>query len=399
MLSPELVRAKVIQGELKLTQFTRKTRDRALELATEYLLIARQNVGHTREELKQSWALVPATPGERRLADGLLKLVEDACDFGSEQTLPPSELRREVFLEASRRRQSAPADQPFDRADTLNVIAHRHELTSSAIEEALYADLKGAQKLKSVGPLEAASVVEHYEVGQVQAVLLRAVEVVAEIHCESPLSYRHLFNKLKFRRLLYSIEALGRGYRVRLDGPFSLFESVTKYGLQLALVLPALLECDELVLRATLRWGKQRRPVGFSYTQRKPRASSGAPALPDEVERLREGLLAKSSGWEVGISDEVLNLPGIGVCVPDLVFVRDQQRVYLEVMGYWSRDAVWRRVEMAEKGLGARVLFAVSSRLRVSEAVLEDSESSALYVYKGVMSPAQVLRRIEALSD
>jgi hypothetical protein len=44
------------------------------------------------------------------------------------------------------------------------------------------------------------------------------------------------------------------------------------------------------------------------------------------------------------------------------------------------------------------VLFAVSSRLRVSEAVLEESEHAALYVYKGSMSPTQVQKRVELLA-
>jgi hypothetical protein len=67
-------------------------------------------------------------------------------------------------------------------------------------------------------------------------------------------------------------------------------------------------------------------------------------------------------------------------------------------LGYWSRDAVWRRVEMAQRGLPAPVLFAVSSRLRVSEAVLDESEHAALYVYKGSMSPSQVQKRIALLA-
>jgi hypothetical protein len=71
--------------------------------------------------------------------------------------------------------------------------------------------------------------------------------------------------------------------------------------------------------------------------------------------------------------------------------------LYLEVMGYWSRDAVWRRVELVEQGLSERILFAVSSRLRVSEAVLDDAALAALYVYKTTLNPRAVLERLEEL--
>ena len=85
-----------------------------------------------------------------------------------------------------------------------------------------------------------------------------------------------------------------------------------------------------------------------------------------------------------------------GVCVPDLTFTHAKtgRAVHLEVLGYWSRDAVFRRAELAEAGLPEPVVFAVSSRLRVSEEVLDDRTASALYVYKGVMNPRAVARRL-----
>jgi hypothetical protein len=59
---------------------------------------------------------------------------------------------------------------------------------------------------------------------------------------------------------------------------------------------------------------------------------------------------------------------------------------------------VWRRVELVQAGLGERILFAVSSRLRVSEEVLEGDLPGALYVYKGAMSARAVAERLEVLT-
>jgi hypothetical protein len=74
------------------------------------------------------------------------------------------------------------------------------------------------------------------------------------------------------------------------------------------------------------------------------------------------------------------------------------REVFVEVLGHWSRDAVWKRVEAAERGLPAPFLFCCSSRLRVSEEVLPDDVPAALYVYKGVMSAKAILERASALS-
>ena len=89
----------------------------------------------------------------------------------------------------------------------------------------------------------------------------------------------------------------------------------------------------------------------------------------------------------------------MGVCVPDLVFTHPdhKRRVYLEVMGYWSRDAVWKRVELVQSGLPHAVIFAVSSRLRVSEEVLDDDLPGQLYVYKGVIRARAILERLESI--
>ena len=44
-----------------------------------------------------------------------------------------------------------------------------------------------------------------------------------------------------------------------------------------------------------------------------------------------------------------------------------------------------------------KILFAVSSRLRVSKDVLDDEQPAGLYVYKGVMSAKQIEKRLEEL--
>ena len=89
------------------------------------------------------------------------------------------------------------------------------------------------------------------------------------------------------------------------------------------------------------------------------------------------------------------------MCVPDLAFVRarDGARVHFELLGFWSREAVWRRVDLVRAGLPHRILFAVSKSLRVGEAVLDETPTAALYVFARVIAAKQVLDRIEQLAD
>lgn len=399
MLTADLVRVRKRGTELSVSELSPKQRPRALELAESFLALAQASLGGTRADLEEAFAQVSVAASEQKLALGLRKLVEDCIEFEVVSELDPRALRSELFEAAARERRELGDGQTWERDDFLARQAAARGTEPSALLRTLYADLRAAQVLLGIKPLSAAQLIDGYDLAQKQAVLLRAVDLIADVRCRDAYAYRELFRKLKFFRLMHRIEArVDGGYRLFIDGPFTLFSASTKYGLSLALALPALLACDEHRIRANLRWGKERTPLTFGLEGRaRAVASSERARLPDEVEAFLGRFQALGSAWEASPSSDILELPGQGLCVPDLRFVqRDTGEVaYLEVLGYWSRDAVWRRVELVSAGLSQRVLFAVSTRLRVSEEVLGDELPGRLYVYKGALSAKEVLRRLE----
>jgi predicted nuclease of restriction endonuclease-like RecB superfamily len=360
--------------------------------------LAEEHVGATRAELEEAFAAIQVKASEHKLALGLRKLVEQRLAFEMESELEPRALRSELFEAAARERKQLAPGQPFDRDAFVLRQASARSLAPDVLLRTLYADLRHAQVVTSFEAVSPEQLVSRYDFAQAQAVLLRAVDVVAEVHCRDAYAYRQLFRKLKFLRLLHRIEPLSDGgYRIRIDGPFSLFSSATKYGLELALALPALLACDRYRILANLRWGKERAPLTFSLAGSGRAERQELARLPDEVEALVARFAALSSAWDVEPASDILELPGIGLCVPDLRFTAREtgEIVYLEVLGYWSRNAVWKRVELCERGLASRVIFAVSTRLRVSEELLGDDVPSELYVYKGALSAREILRRLD----
>lgn len=397
MLTADLVKARRKDGELVVVALDARARARATALAARYLEAAEQNLGRRRDELDEAFAAVEVEPRDRKLADGVRKLVEDRCAFEAAPALPPDELRREVFLAASAARRAG----TFDRAALIAEHAARHGLDADALERALYADLRGAQLLQGFDKAAPADLIAGYDLAQAQAVLLRAVSVTVDVSCASPAAYRALFHKLKFLRLLHRIEPADDGYRIEIDGPFSLFESVTRYGLQLALALPALAECDRFRLTADVRWAKERAPLRYRLEGgRSGPRSRPTRELPEEVAALLDGLRAIETPWRASPAAQIFDLPGVGCCVPDLVFehAATGECIYLEVLGYWSREAVWRRVELVERGLGQRILFAVGAQLRVSEQALDGDLPGALYVYKRSINPRAILERVDQLA-
>jgi len=401
LLTADLVHVRRRGDRLQVVPLTDSERPRARELAASALALVRAHVGLPRGALLEAWGQVAVAPSETRLARALFKLALDTCEFDEGATMDPIELRREIFTRSADLRRTAAGD--FARTDLLQEIARRRGVDVDAIEEALYADLPSAHVLRKANLPSPDLLLSTYELAQHQAVLLRAVRLHARVFCASAAGYRALFRKLKFHRLLYTIEKLDRdaGYAIDIDGPFSLFEQTTKYGLKLALALPALMACDGWDVTADLRWGKDRRALRTHLRggATAPKGESAA-NLPDEVTVLLSDLNRQESPWQASPAKAILDLPGIGVCVPDLEFVHREtgQRVYLEVLGFWSRAAVWRRVEMVEAGLPHLIVFAISKHLRVSEEVLGDNTPAALYVYARTMHARAVLDRVEAVA-
>jgi predicted nuclease of restriction endonuclease-like RecB superfamily len=401
LLTADLVRARRRGEDLVLAPLDAARRSAALELAATLLGLAEAHVGKTRGELADVMDAVIGGARDRKLAAGLAKLIWDRTELAEAVPIEPEALRHDVFSRAQAAWAQVGDGDRFDRAAVLAAVAADRGLTVDDIERGLYADLRDAHVITELASITAPQLVAAYDLAQPQAVLLRAVRVIVEVESAIPGAYRTLFRKLKFLRLLCAIAPRAQGgYRIEIDGPFSLFESSTRYGLALALALPAIRELDRWSLAADLRWGTARTPLHFRLDGRGEPDTDAAPHLADDLRALLDALRALDTPWQATPAVEILDLPGHGVCVPDLTFEHAQtrERVHLEVLGYWSRDAVWKRVELVEAGLPHRIVFAVGQHLRVSEAALDAELPAALYVYKRTMSAKAIVERLDALA-
>jgi predicted nuclease of restriction endonuclease-like RecB superfamily len=405
MLSVDHIRARRRGSELEVTALKPLDRGLMLSYISEVSALLTQSARERREELEALVADIVVPSHLVRVAEGLKKMLFDRCEFTSPQAVDVVALRAQVFQVASRMRAALPDGVVLKREAVLIEVASALELDIYRIDDDLFGDLRGGQRLVRFTPAPPQILLSEYELAQEQAVLLRATELTVQIYCSSATTYRYFFRQLKFRRLLCSVTPREReeeGYEVKISGPHSLFQAVTKYGLQLAMLLPALRRCDRWSLSAQVAWGKEKDLLSFSASGvREVSAEGDEVDLPEELVTLLTQLKKHKTPWRARRSIKIIHLPGEGgVCVPDLVFSHPDhhRRVYLEVMGYWNREAVWRRVEWVRAGMREPVIFAVSSRLRVSERALEGDLPSALLVYKGAIVVSALARLLDDLA-
>jgi predicted nuclease of restriction endonuclease-like RecB superfamily len=374
-----------------------------LEVAERLLELFRGQDGRTRGELEDDQREAFGDDPGQLVHQGLAKLLEDRCEFEVVSGHPPEELRAAVFRAAARQRVAAPPEgeaalsaAPFDRAAVVATVAGDLGLTAEAVEGGLFADLKSEQRLVRFKDLSARHLLERYNVALAQAVLLRATRVHVTIRREPPQRYRQLLRQVKFHRLVCEMEQVGPdSHRLHLDGPLSLFSATQKYGLQLALFLPAVLLCRDFELKAELRWGPQRKPKTFLLTPGDGLVSLYADTgmfVPPELRLFVEAFRKRITDWELVEETEVFPLGG-GFWVPDfrLVHKASGQIVLLEVLGFWRRASAEQHLQRLRQHVREPFLLAVSDQLHIEEAELEGLPAG-IHRFRNMPLPDEVAR-------
>jgi uncharacterized protein len=369
-----------------------------LEVAEGLLELFRGQEGRTHGELEADHRDLFGDDPSQLVHQGLAKLLEDRCDFETVSGQPPDKLRATVFhLSAEYRRSSLSAELlPFDRAAVLRQAATELDLTPEAIDQGLFADLKSEQRLVKFKDTTAERLLQRYNVAVAQAILLRSTRVVATVRGEPPQRYRQLLRQVKFHRLVCDVERLSPdSFQLRLDGPLSLFSATQKYGLQLALFLPALLHCKDFELKADLLWGAQRKPKTFVLTPRDGLVShrdDQGMYVPVELGMFVELFRKRIEDWELLDETDIFPL-GTSFWVPDfqLRHRATGKVVRLEVLGFWRKSSAEIHLARLRQHVSEPFLLAVSDQLHIDEAELQDMPAG-IHRFRNMPLPDEIAR-------
>jgi predicted nuclease of restriction endonuclease-like RecB superfamily len=435
MLTGRLVRVRHARDRV-IPQYIDATDAAWLEIAERLLEVFRAQSGRARAGLQEDLRETFGTEPSQLVHQGLIKLLEDRCEFEVVSGQPPEQIREAVFRIAAGHRKNGgevaglsdgephhtpsprhpvtpPPSHPltlspplstnqsptrvrFDRSAVLQEAAETLGLTPEAVDQGLFADLKSEQRLIGFKDVTAERLLQRYNVALAQAVLLRSTRVEAVIRGEPPQRYRQLFRLVKFHRLICQAEAAEPdGCRLRLDGPLSLFTATQKYGLELALFLPALLLCRDFDLRAELRWGPQRKPKTFTLSPAEGLVSHHADSgmyVPPEVAMFVELFRKKVPDWDIAEDARVLRL-GDGFWVPDFLLTERAtgRSVLLEMLGFWRRASVEQHLERLRQYAREPFLLAISEQLRIDEAELAGMPVG-VYRFRQMPLPEEVAR-------
>lgn len=431
MLTGDLVRARA-QGKDLRPQLLKVGEQRRLDRAEELIaLFTRAEAeGWSRGELRAACRDLEGSDPDHKVTKGLAKVMLDRCTFETICPGEPQALRMEVFARAAAGGPLARRPGPTGRRTARDVLAEvaaelpppelpgfdaegpdvdaqatpaPMEWTPEALGRALYADLKDEQMLTACKAPETPEALLHrYNVALVQALLLKGLDLTLRLRRPEAKRVRQLFRWLKFHQLMFRTERLDGDIVLTIDGPQSLLRQSTRYGRQLATFFPAvLLQPGEWWLEARIAWGRATRTgkrlvIDHTHGLQSHLRDTGTWVSRTErwfVERFE----ALDSGWTVQ-PGHLLELGDQQTLVPDLSFEKDGRTAHLDIVGYWRRGYLDKRIQATPE----HVLLAVSKRLLGDKSkaarVVPERLADRVIAFAEVIPAREVLERIERVA-
>jgi hypothetical protein len=374
---------------------------RFLRMAGELIEIFAAHEGKTRRELTEALHRYAEDSTDYRIQRGLAKLLgDDRCEFTERSIASPAEVRRRLFALA---RENHPVVlhpdliHPVTKDDLLLEIAREYKTEPEQVAWALYADLTENHILTRFEAPSAEWLLQRYNVALAQALLYRCVQMRLSVFRNIPSRYKQLFKFIKFYQLMHAIQGdLDSGYEVVLDGPVSMFRLSQKYGLQLAVFLPALLLCTRWKMEAEIvQPDGSRRFFPLDESVGLVSHYHDSTMYDSLLERtFAERFAEIDSGWQIEREVAIINLKDT-VFIPDFAFRhRDGRTALLEIVGFWRPDYLERKIMKLKRSGRTDMVVAVSADLNVSEEDLKEAPGSVLF-FKNRLNPKEVIVRLE----
>ena len=377
---------------------------RNLAMANDLISLFQTCRDKTQGELEQRLKELEGTSTDYRIKRGLAHLLrsEAFSKFEVVSPLEPQLLRQRVFAVSA---QAAPL--PQTAPITLQTIATQlsqeldREVLTEQIRSGLYADLDENKILVQFDAPTAEALLHRYNVSQVQGVCYKASQIRINAHRNDPGEYKLLFRYLKLFGLMTYIEGdADHGFTISIDGPTSLFKPSTRYGLDIAKLIPALLHVTKWSLTADLQmrdqYTKTEKTRRFTlnsdcdlvthYPPGKPYDSMLEAAFADRWDAL-------NCEWKLEREVDLIPIPG-SVMIPDFRLVHpDGRNFLLEIVGYWRPEYLRKKFSQVRQSGCENLILAISERLNLEKAGVKVGDAPAHIVwFKDKLLPKSILQ-------
>jgi uncharacterized protein len=377
-----------------------------LAIATDLIELFQAAKGSTQGDLNRQLQDWEGEGTDYRVKRGLAHIARNNLStFEIVSPIEPQDLRDRVFSMAAPR-----APLPHTAEETLTQLADQltqecdRTVLPAHIRAGLYADLVENRILTEFEAPTPEALIHRYNLSQVQGIFYKASHIVIHAHRNDPGEYKLLFRYLKLFGLMAYIEGdADHGFTITIDGPTSLFKPSTRYGLDIAKLIPALLHVTKWSLEAQLHikdvYTKTKKDRRFTLDSECELVSHYPPGKP--YDSMIEASFADrwsslKTEWKLEREVDLLPIPG-SVMIPDFRLVHPDGRTrLLEIVGYWRPEYLRKKFAQVQKSGCDNLILAVSDRLNLEKAGVNIKNTPAKVVwFKTKLSPKAVLEVLD----
>ncbi|MGA2680941.1 MAG: DUF790 family protein [Candidatus Bathyarchaeia archaeon] len=363
------------------------------EKAAHFLIEAyKTHIGEKKKTLKALVAELEEKGYEYRFVRALSLLLDRKSTFICHSKVDPVELRRRIFQVTERFGLPTTSQK---RQKIIEFVASELALSAEDVEQDFYSDLDGELVLEKFTVPSASELIGEYNLGLTQTLLFDATE----LSFTASGNWQGIFRTVKKFGLIYEVSK-DNGVWVKIDGPASLFKLTRRYGVGIAKLIPVIVANSEWIVKAKVLWRFTNEICDFKIERQKHASLLKKPCIPtitydSSIEAdFASQFQALSSGWTLKREPEPVTA-GKQIMLPDFSLEKAGIRIYLEIVGFWTKEYLLRKIEKL-KQVEEKMLLLVNEALACEKlSALEKRPQLDLIYYCRKIPLAPILRYLE----
>jgi len=437
MLSSELLRTKINRGKI-MPLFCTANFDNGTDyqLANKLIIFFtnaqkdRQCKGDLLQKIGQL-----ESKYDYKLVRGFSALLERRSVFGrlnsssSSSIATPMFIRQKLFEESSKQGLALSDSQ---RQDIIQQIANQMYISSDAVETIMWSDKDENLVLAQFDTINPKDLILWYNLSLFQTLLFKCTRL--EFYVKGGLYWKQVLRNVKRYGLMYTLEYHSENdsdddsIKCVLEGPLSLFRMTDRYGTSMAKLLPSIVGTPTWKINGSIVKKTDEGQKIYSFelsnddTQEFLRSTidtayqnNGNAENDDYVyDSSIEAAFAKrfhqhfdqndKFGWKISREPDPLIADGKAM-IPDFLFERFGRKVYLEIVGFWTKEYLERKTaklkvlfgnnEKNKNNKNIDLLVAVNSELSCSQ--IETISKDRIFTFKKDVSIKPILEHLKKI--
>ena len=429
MLSSDLLRTKTSRGKI-IPLFCTTDFDNDMDYELVNKLIAHftntQKDGQSKGDLLQKTVLLESEY-DYKLVRGLFALLERRSIFGrspSHSIANPITIRQKLFEESSKQGLALSESQ---RQGIIQQIANQMHISSDKIETMMWSDKDDNLLLTQFDTINPKDLILWYNLSLAQTLLFKCTGL--EFYVKGGMYWKQVLRNVKRYGLMYNLERNSDdddSIKCVLEGPSSLFKMTDRYGTSMAKLLPSIIGTPIWKIKGSI---VRKTDDGQKIYQLELSSENTKKFLRSTIDTTNqnngdvennnyvydssvEATFAKrfhqhfdqnnKFGWKISREPDPLIADGKAM-IPDFIFERFGRKVYLEIVGFWTKEYLERKATKLKalfdnndkNNENVDLVVAVNSELSCSQ--IETISKDKVFTFKKDVSIKPILEHLKKI--